>query len=77
MSMDTKTSARICVNFVLDSSDSCYFPYETDIKAMITKIPGFTFGSFRQVVFAASIITSETAYNRVLKDLLNQSSTLP
>lgn len=45
LSMDTKTQARLCVNFVVNQP--CALPYEANIKGLITKIPGFLFMSYR------------------------------
>jgi hypothetical protein len=45
LSMDTKTDARLCVNFVVNQA--CSLPYEVNILGMITKIPGFFFMSYR------------------------------
>jgi len=45
LSMDTKTPARLCLNFVVNQA--CSIPYEANILGMITKIPGFFFMSYR------------------------------
>jgi hypothetical protein len=70
LSLDTKTAARICVNFLLDLDNSCSFPYQANIKALITKIPGFLFMSYRQIAFAGTILTSEIDFKSILNDII-------
>ena len=45
----------------------------TKIRAMITKIPGFLFSSYRQIEFFGTILTSTDQYIAILKDLLDNS----
>ena len=70
LSLDTKTAARICVNFLLESDSSCSFPYQANIKALITKIPGFLFMSYRQIAFSGTILTSEIDFKSILNDII-------
>ena len=70
LSLDTKTAARICVNFLLDLDNSCSFPYQANIKALITKIPGFLFMSYRQIAFSGTILTSEIDFKSILNDII-------
>jgi ABC-type antimicrobial peptide transport system permease subunit len=67
MSMDTDTPARLCVNFVV--RQPCAIPYEANIKGLITKIPGFLFMSYRQIVFAGKILVSDIGYKQMLNDV--------
>lgn len=71
LSVDTKTSARICVNFQLESTDGCPYPYEADIKAMLTKIPGFFFMSYRQIAYNGVVLSSHKDYKRMLEAVMN------
>lgn len=52
LSVDTKTSARICVNYVVDGSGSCDYPYEASVVALVKKIPGFIFSGYREISYA-------------------------
>lgn len=64
LSLDTTTTARVCVNdaygrsisghtgagifgSLLMAPASCDLPYQSKVKAMVTKIPGFLFSSYR------------------------------
>ena len=67
--MDTKTPAKLCVNFVVNQP--CSLPYEANILGMITKIPGFFFMSYRQIVFDGKLLTSDTAFKQMLEDVFN------
>jgi hypothetical protein len=58
------------VNFLLDLDNSCSFPYQANIKALITKIPGFLFMSYRQIAFAGTILTSEIDFKSILNDII-------
>lgn len=66
LSVDTTTSARICLNYQLESTASCPYPFEADIKAMLTKIPGFFFMSYRQIAYSGAVLASHNDYKRML-----------
>lgn len=61
LSISTQTSAKLCMNFIAGDTDECPFPYEASIKGMLTKVPGFFFSSYRQIAYAAQILTSGPA----------------
>ena len=48
LSMNVNTPGRLCIE---GSRDSCMREYQMKIEAMLTKIPGFAFMSYRQIVF--------------------------
>ena len=47
LSLDTSTQARLCMRYQFNASDSCASVYKTKVRAMITKIPGFIFSSYK------------------------------
>ena len=47
LSIDTQTQGRLCTRYQYDSSDNCVNTYRLKVRAMITKIPGFLFMSYR------------------------------
>jgi len=68
LSVDTKTQALVCMNYLGNGAGSCDFPYKGSIKALVKKIPGFFFSSYRQISFAGSVITSNRDYRTLLQD---------
>lgn len=68
LSVDTKTQALVCMNYLGNGAGSCDFPYKGSIKALVKKIPGFFFSSYRQVSYAGSVITSNSDYRTILQD---------
>jgi hypothetical protein len=48
LSVDTETAGRFCLGYSYNTSDSaCDNVYRAKIRAMLTKIPGFLFMSYR------------------------------
>ena len=70
LSLDTSTQARMCARYQYDNSDNCNNVYRMKIRAMITKIPGFLFMSYRQIAFMGTVLISNLQYKVMLDDLL-------
>ena len=46
-SFDTKTNGRLCIRSQFNSTKSCNHIFRANIRAMVTKMPGFFFMSYR------------------------------
>ena len=77
LSLNTGTSARFCIGYGFNTSDAaCNHIYRAKIRAMATKIPGFLFMSYRQIIYTATVLLSEEQYKELLMDVIGDSKEL-
>ena len=67
LSIDIHTPCRLCIG----STSSCRKEYHSKVEAMLTKIPGFFFMSYRQIVFFNQGLISYSQYRIILDDLFH------
>mmetsp|Transcript_39600 Transcript_39600/g.38148 ORF Transcript_39600/g.38148 Transcript_39600/m.38148 type:complete len:217 (+) Transcript_39600:970-1620(+) len=71
LSIDTEVTAKVCVGDNDDTSgSSCSFPFISTVRGMATKIPGYTFSSYKQIAFFATILISQKQYADILAGLM-------
>ncbi len=77
LSVDTDNPTRLCVNYAIDPSSSCPFPFKGQIKGLMTKIPGFFFSGYRQATYmGAQVLTSNKGFMDLLSHLMRDSEAM-
>jgi hypothetical protein len=77
LSIDTSTPARMCLTASSNTnSAACENVYRARVRGMLTKIPGFTFMSYRQIMFFASVIVSDKQYANLINNTIGNDQRL-
>jgi hypothetical protein len=60
LSINTNVPAKLCVGTKYNtSSSSCEFPFQGKVRGMVSKMPGFTFSSYKEIAFFPTMLMAE------------------
>lgn len=67
LSLDTTRPARLCIG----TRRNCKTAYKVNVRAMLTKVPGWLFTAYQTAQFMGQQLIAEDQYHDILEDFLN------
>jgi hypothetical protein len=63
LSVDTETTSKLCLGYTFNTtSTGCTYPFLGKVRGMLTKLPGFTFSSYKEIAFFSITLIPDYQY---------------